>query len=82
LGVVVKTRVQTPRRWGDPFSAAVRTFADFDSRPLRTSWAIVGTRDPREKFASGRNDWNRQTGFGRLVSAELARRANAQQANG
>src|SRR4249920_36873 len=43
LGVLVKTRVQTPRRWGAPFSAPVLTLAVLDSRPLRTSCWIVGT---------------------------------------
>src|SRR5215216_3384528 len=44
FGVVVYTRVQTPRRWGEPFSAGVFVLDGFESRPLRTSWAIVGTR--------------------------------------
>ena len=42
LGVVVKTRVQTPRFWGLCCRAA---FLDLDltlTRPLRTSWLIVG----------------------------------------
>src|SRR6185312_15427697 len=43
FGVVVNTRVQTPRRWGEPFNAGVFDLSDFVSRPLRTSWAIVGT---------------------------------------
>src|SRR5215210_441994 len=42
LGVVVYTRVQTPRRWGEPFSAGVLVFSTLSSRPLRTSWLIVG----------------------------------------
>src|SRR5438270_11307378 len=42
FGVVVYTRVQTPRRWGDPFSAGVLVFSTLSSRPLRTSWLIVG----------------------------------------
>src|SRR6266581_2777667 len=46
LGVVVYTRVQTPRRWGEPFSAGVFVFSTLLSRPLRTSWAIVGIRSP------------------------------------
>src|SRR6266566_2631034 len=44
FGVVVKTRVHTPRRCGEPLRAGVLVFSAFDSRPLRTSWAIVGTR--------------------------------------
>src|SRR3712207_1697054 len=42
FGVVVYTRVQTPRRWGEPFSAGVLVFSTLSSRPLRTSWLIVG----------------------------------------
>src|SRR5580700_11549529 len=45
LGVVVKTRVHTPRRWGAPRSAGVLVLDCFDARPLRTSCSIVGTRD-------------------------------------
>ena len=50
LGVCVKTRVQTPRRWGEPLSAGVFVFSALVSRPLRTSWAIVGTRVPSQNF--------------------------------
>src|SRR5919112_1428516 len=35
-------RVHTPRRWGEPFSAGVLVFSTLSSRPLRTSWLIVG----------------------------------------
>src|ERR671929_1447009 len=42
LGVVVYTRVHTPRRCGLPFSAAVLVFASLSSRPLRTSCWMVG----------------------------------------
>src|SRR4051812_30706616 len=42
FGVVVYTRMQTPRRWGEPFSAGVLLFSILLSRPLRTSWAMVG----------------------------------------
>src|SRR5580692_2816912 len=48
LGVVVNTRVQTPRRWGAPFRAGVFVFDCLDCRPLRTSCSIVGTRDLSE----------------------------------
>jgi hypothetical protein len=41
--VVVNTRVHTPRRCGEPFSAGVFDLSVLLSRPLRTSWAIVGT---------------------------------------
>jgi hypothetical protein len=33
FGVVVYTRVQTPRRWGDPFSAGVLVLLIFELRP-------------------------------------------------
>src|SRR4029078_10042669 len=59
FGVVVYTRVQTPRRWGAPFSAGVFDFVDFDSRPLRTSCWIVGTRVLPRKFWS----WAVETRF-------------------
>src|SRR5436853_7241011 len=42
LGVVVETRVQTPRFCGAPASAGVFVFAFFDVRPLRMSWLTVG----------------------------------------
>src|SRR5438874_3593960 len=42
LGVVVETRVQTPRFCGAPASAGVFVFAFFDVRPLRMSWFTVG----------------------------------------
>src|SRR6266550_7267191 len=57
LGVWVKTRVQTPRRWGEPFSAGVFVFSDLVSRPLRTSWAIVGTRVPSQDFSGRLPEW-------------------------
>src|SRR4051794_3613271 len=46
LGVVVYTRVHTPRRCGAPLSAGVLPLAGFDSRPLRTSCWMVGTEIP------------------------------------
>src|SRR5205807_849158 len=42
FGVVVYTRVHTPRRCGLSFSAAVLVLATLSSRPLRTSCWIVG----------------------------------------
>src|SRR5215204_6269899 len=42
LGVVVYTRVHTPRRWGEPFRAGVLVLPTLSWRPLRTSWLIVG----------------------------------------
>src|SRR6185436_7958119 len=43
FGVVVYTRVHTPRRCGHPFSAGVLLLLTFALRPLRTSCWIVGT---------------------------------------
>src|SRR5262249_19177735 len=42
FGVVVYTRVQTPRFCGAPRSAGVFTFAFGATRPFRTSWLTVG----------------------------------------
>src|SRR5919199_1237898 len=42
FGVVVYTRVHTPRRCGLPLSAAVLVLATLSVRPLRTSCWIVG----------------------------------------
>src|SRR3954447_17795065 len=42
FGVVVYTRVHTPRRCGEPLSAGALVFSTLSSRPLRTSWLIVG----------------------------------------
>src|SRR6476646_11917199 len=58
LGVVVYTRVQTPRRCGEPFSAGVLVFPILSCRPLRTSCWIVGMRPAISSFvygASGRS---------------------------
>src|SRR6476619_4064973 len=41
-GLVVYTRVHTPRRWGEPLSAGVLVLPTLSWRPLRTSWLIVG----------------------------------------
>src|SRR3954471_4394689 len=53
LGVVVYTRVHTPRRCGaatfflrplPDLRPGVDSFLDFGVRPLRTSWLVVGMR--------------------------------------
>src|SRR3954463_4431129 len=44
FGVVVYTRVQTPRRCGEPLRAGVLVFDALSRRPLRTSCWMVGTR--------------------------------------
>lgn len=46
LGVVVNTRVHTPRRCGEPLSAGVLVLDDFELRPVRISCWIVGTELP------------------------------------
>src|SRR6478735_8413903 len=60
LGVVVYTRVQTPRRWGaatfflrplPDFKPGVASFFVFGLRPFRTSWDVVGIR--RAMVAAG-----------------------------
>src|SRR5690349_7003473 len=62
LGVVVYTRVHTPRRCGaatrflrplPDFRPGVASFLVFGLRPLRTSWEVVGIR--RERVAM--SDW-------------------------
>src|SRR5882672_6741833 len=42
FGVVVYTRVHTPRRCGLPLRAAVLVLETLSRRPLRTSWLMVG----------------------------------------
>src|SRR6185503_7330427 len=46
LGVEVKTRTQTPRFWGDPWSAGLSVLDLSFSRPTRTSWLTVGNSPP------------------------------------
>src|SRR3954451_2763832 len=60
FGVLVYTRVHTPRRWGAPFRAAVLALAGFGSRPLRTSGWMVGTGVLRKRWSGG--GWHRPTG--------------------
>ena len=42
FGVVVYTRVQTPRRCGHDFNAGAVDLVTFFLRPLRINWLIVG----------------------------------------
>src|SRR6185369_4246618 len=42
FGVVVYTRMQTPRFWGHACIAGVLDFLRTASRPIRTSWLMVG----------------------------------------
>src|SRR4029077_12053700 len=50
LGVIVDTRVQTPRFCGAPWSAGVFVFSRFETRPLRISWVTVGMNPFWAKF--------------------------------
>src|ERR1044071_10451120 len=45
LGVVVYTRVHTPRRNGFALSAGDLSLVSADRRPWRMSWLIVGIRE-------------------------------------
>src|SRR3954449_10443578 len=60
FGVVVYTRVQTPRRWGEPLSAGVLVFSTLSCRPLRTSCWMVGMsrlQSPSRAGGSYRHLW-------------------------
>jgi hypothetical protein len=51
LGVVVKTRVQTPRFWGQLSKAGDLLLYRFRVRPFLTSWLTVGkTKTPHKQF--------------------------------
>src|SRR5678816_4811014 len=56
FGVCVKTRTQTPRFCGLFCSAGLLVFVRTFSRPLRTSWLIVGTGTPSKKLTTGKRD--------------------------
>src|SRR5436190_18129711 len=68
LGVWVNTRVHTPRRRSEPFSAGVFDFSGFVSRPLRTSCWMVGkivldsVRVRRAGFRSVIGEWRAVAG--------------------
>src|SRR3954464_5690017 len=75
FGVVVYTRVHTPRRCGaatfflrpfPDFKPGVASFFVFGLRPLRTSWDVVGIR--REMVAA---DWKIPRGPTRPAAARL-----------
>src|SRR5262245_17375355 len=44
LGVMVETRVQTPRFCGAPWRAGVFVFAFLEARPFLISWLTVGMK--------------------------------------
>src|SRR3954452_7943069 len=75
FGVVVYTRVQTPRRCGaatfflrplPDFKPGVASFFVFGLRPLRTSWDVVGIRGPMvaalRGWLSDMRGWRRRSG--------------------
>src|SRR6185503_265328 len=69
LGVIVDTRVQTPRFCGAPWSAGVFVFSRLDVRPLRINWFTVGMNP-----FSGRKDRGQTKGpAGRGPSTEPGR---------
>src|SRR6266508_155580 len=55
FGVVVYTRVHTPRFCGADFNAGAPVLLCCRRRPCRTSWLKVGTMNPRKLFENGRN---------------------------
>src|SRR3972149_6897658 len=59
LGVVVYTRVQTPRRCGDPLRAGAFVLSFGRFRALRTSCWIVGMRPSVCTLDLSSNRWSR-----------------------
>src|SRR4051812_5142109 len=72
FGVLVYTRVHTPRRCGAPLSAGVLPLAGFDSRPLRTSCWMVGTEIPFKEFLVLRWPLDAEGRRGRLTMLRVA----------
>src|SRR5262249_2729236 len=48
LGVIVDTRVHTPRFCGAPWRAGVFVFSRLEIRPFRINWLTVGNESPLE----------------------------------
>src|SRR3954463_10692311 len=74
FGVVVYTRVHTPRRCGaatfflrplPDLRPGVDSFLDFGVRPLRTSWLVVGMRRVMVAKSGQRLGRDRLQSFGR-----------------
>src|SRR6187402_1849359 len=63
LGVVVYTRVHTPRRCGEPLRAGVLAFVALSCRPLRTSWLMVGNLVPLLVWSMPRHWCRRSLGM-------------------
>src|SRR5512145_3156287 len=59
FGVVVYTRVQTPRRCGQSVSAGALVFAFTSLRPSRTSWLIVGILSVLRARSDPDGEWAR-----------------------
>src|SRR5579884_2677132 len=86
LGVIVETRVQTPRFCGAPWRAGVFVFSRLDVRPLRISWLTVGMspfcfgslrrKGRRRRFGAPPNQ-ARHGSKGSEVSSGFRRRADA-----
>src|SRR3954471_24741728 len=86
LGVVVYTRVHTPRRCGaatfflrplPDLRPGVDSFFDFGVRPLRTSWLVVGMRRvmvAKSGLPLGRDRLQRRGGRGELEALVLGDR--------
>src|SRR3954452_23769830 len=83
-GLVVYTRVQTPRRWGaatfflrplPDFRPGVESFFGLGLRPLRMSWLVVGMRRTMlagRRPASGCRDRLQRVARGRVLEALVA----------
>src|SRR4051794_37984560 len=76
FGVVVYTRTQTPRFWGQDFRAGEAVLKRAASRPWRMSWLMVGMvwslrpRWPRASDFSGR--WTRVFRGARSIARRIA----------
>src|ERR1044071_3679876 len=80
LGVVVYTRVHTPRRWGLPLSAGVLVLLVLALRPFRTSCWIVGTgflRSLRPPFSAAAPSCRRSVRYRGRTGYCLCRPARA-----
>src|SRR5262249_17060498 len=78
LGVIVDTRVHTPRFCGAPWSAGVFVFAAFVERPLRINWLTVGNESPKEEMSR----YVQKAGAGTSARAEPGRGGSKHGASG
>src|SRR5580693_7495833 len=65
FGVIVDTRVHTPRFCGAPWSAGVLVFSRLDVRPLRISWLTVGIGTVPSRLRGKKGRYARKPGKGR-----------------